>query len=178
MDETPLPKLPSGFEVTPPLVSFDSSDSSSGSDSDSSDSDSSDSDQPLWAPVPRYEYVEYTTQAIPYEGQPFEVAPLLRDWEDSEVNNRKLEDASAVAMTYQANSDDDEEKIREEQEWRDKNMISRRALDGLDPGREFSLLLLFDFELSFGFSRRRSPRFRRSRLLRQLTASRSKGTRT
>jgi len=172
MDETPLPKLPSGFEVTPPLVFFDSSDSSSGSDSDS------DSDRPLWAPVPRYEYVEYTTQAIPYEGQPFEVAPLLRDWEDAEVNNRKLEDASAVAMTYQANSDDDEEKIREEQEWRDKNMISKRALEGLDPGRESSAIVPSDFELSFEFSRRRSPRFRRSRLLRQLTASRSEGTRT
>jgi len=111
-------------------------------------------DKPRFRPIPKYEFVEYTTQSIPYEGTPLEVAPMLRNWEDSAWNNAKLDRAAFETTTYDPRPDDDQEKINEEQNWRDENITSKRALQGLDPGREFpsySLSRRTLFELSCTF---------------------------
>ncbi|GAA5894013.1 uncharacterized protein JCM6883_003695 [Sporobolomyces salmoneus] len=101
------------------------------------------SDLPPFLPIPKYEFVQYSTRAVPVSGQPLEVFPQLDGWEDAESTNRFVDEKVAECMTYSPNSDEDEEKVKEEEAWNKVNLVSRKTLEGLDPGhvrRDFETL--------------------------------------
>ncbi|GAA5880304.1 hypothetical protein JCM16303_003889 [Sporobolomyces ruberrimus] len=131
---TPLPKPPTGFQKTASLMT----------DLDeSSDSETTPSLLPPFLPIPKYEYVEFSNRAIPVIGQPLETFPYLYGWENTESTILFVDEQTSDQMVYTPDSDEDEEKVREEEAWKRLNMVSRRTLEGLKRGhveRDFAAL--------------------------------------
>ncbi|GAA5972445.1 hypothetical protein JCM21900_005434 [Sporobolomyces salmonicolor] len=129
----PMLYLPSGFAPTPSLIPHLD-------DPPITDPPAS---FPSFEPLPRFQQIAYTTRAVPYDGSPLESYPLLSTWEDSASTNAYVEAKVGDIMNYEPESDDDEATRQREEEWRKENMVSRRALEGLDNGsvqRDFAAL--------------------------------------
>ncbi|GAA5962324.1 hypothetical protein JCM3765_002940 [Sporobolomyces pararoseus] len=122
-----LRNLPTGFKKTPSLIP--------GLDRKTSDPNPEMAALPPFLPIPKYEFVEYASRAIPVTGRSFEVFPQLEGWEDTGSTFGYVDEQSMESMTYEASSSDDEEKIREEEAWNKANLVCRSKLEGLDPGR-------------------------------------------
>lgn len=70
-------------------------------------------------------------------GRPFEVFPQLAGWESNvERYNRFVDEQNTERMTYVPGSDEDEEKVKEEEAWNKTNLVCRTTLEAIDPGRE------------------------------------------
>ncbi|GAA5920522.1 hypothetical protein JCM1841_003464 [Sporobolomyces salmonicolor] len=120
----PMLYLPSGFAPTPSLIPHLD-------DPPITDPPAS---FPSFEPLPRFQQIAYTTRAVPYDGSPLESYPLLSTWENSASTNAYVEAKMGDIMNYEPESDDDEATRQREEEWRKENMVSRRALEGLDNG--------------------------------------------
>lgn len=115
---------------------------------ESSDSETTPSLLPPFLPIPKYEYVEFSNRAIPVIGQPLETFPYLYGWENTESTILFVDEQTSDQMVYTPDSDEDEEKVREEEAWKRLNMVSRRTLEGLKRGRK--CLLVVPFGISGG----------------------------
>ncbi|GAA5984385.1 hypothetical protein JCM5350_003342 [Sporobolomyces pararoseus] len=122
-----LRDLPTSFKRTPSLLP--------GLDSHYSDSNPATATLPPFLPIPKYEFVEFANRAISVTGRSFEVFPQLNGWEDAQSTNGYVDEQSVETMAYEAESSDDEEKIRQEEAWNKANLVSRSKLEGLNPGR-------------------------------------------
>jgi hypothetical protein len=91
-----------------------------------------------FAPIPRYDYIDYETRAVPVDGPPLESFPCLESWENKLKTKAFTAEAFRDMFTYEGKDRDrlSEAELRFEEEWLVGHTFSEEAFSPTEPLRE------------------------------------------